>query len=117
MGAEHGPVTMPKSVELVGQRFTVELVDEHHEWLNGPHTDQPGVGAQKTAAQRIAIADDLGPDQTRDTLLHECLHGLCRVVNLIPDGRQEERVVSGLTPVLLDALRRNPGLVAFLVAP
>ncbi len=107
----------PTVVELLGQKFSIELVDGQNEDLSPSDADKRTVGRVRMSAQRILVADDLGPDQEPDTVLHEVLHCLFRLVNLQPDRAEEERVVMGLAPVLLDALRRNPPLVQYLTTP
>lgn len=109
-------MTPPETIELVGQRFRVAIVPDSHAALASASADHRHVGTTKPAVQEIYVADDLGPDQTRDTLLHEILHGLFAIVGHFDRQRDEERVVAGLTPLLLDCLRRNPDLVAFLAA-
>jgi hypothetical protein len=39
---------------------------------------------------------------------------MMRAVGLMTDRNEEERIVGALTPLLLDALRRNPSLVGYL---
>lgn len=107
----------PKVVELVGQRFDVVLAPRWSEALNAHRSDPIGIGTSQIDAQRITIADNVGPDQIRDTLLHEILHCLGGTIGLFDDGKVEERVIAALSPLVLDALRRNPELVRFLVAP
>jgi hypothetical protein len=56
----------------------------------------------------------------RGTALHEVLHA-CVAATALPSAdfwteAAEEAVVRALEPVLLDVLRRNPKLVAFLLA-
>lgn len=49
------------------------------------------------------------------TLLHEALHAVWSTTGLRQlDNDLEEQVVVGLAPLLLDTLKRNPDLVAFL---
>ena len=48
----------------------------------------------------------------RITILHEVLHGCFHVTD--NQHENEEAVVGSLTAVLLDTLRRNPELVAYL---
>jgi hypothetical protein len=106
----------PASVELVGQRFTIEVVPETDRALVPKSVDMPMVGNIRVASQRIVMADDLGIDQERDTLVHEILHGLVRVIGLNLRDSLEERIVGTLSPVLLDLLRSNPEVVAYLTA-
>lgn len=63
--------------------------------------------------QTLTISPALGFDGVRDTLLHEILHGV--LVPLELNETKEERVVLFLAPALLDLLRRNGDLVAFLL--
>lgn len=78
-------------------------------------------GVCGTDTQTVLIDPDLGPDATRETVLHELLHALVDYADLdvrLADVEKalEERVVNSLAPVLLAALRDNPTLVKFLVA-
>ena len=55
--------------------------------------------------------------QMRDTVLHEVLHAILdqlAVSKGLLDHEEEERLVHPLSTVLLDTLRRNPQLVAYL---
>ena len=68
--------------------------------------------------QSIVLAEGIGPDQEADTVLHELLHACLSVsgaANKVSDGLQEE-LVAAITPLLLDVLRRNPQLVAYLLS-
>lgn len=64
----------------------------------------------------IHIEPDQAASQMRDTLLHEVLHAVANMTAL--DGEwgdeREEETILRLAPALLDVLRRNPRLVAFL---
>lgn len=72
----------------------------------------------------ILVNPDQGGMQLRDSVLHEVTHAICELLGChaggdaaIFDGRDhEERFVRGFSPALLDVLRRNPALVAFLLA-
>jgi hypothetical protein len=74
-------------------------------------------GRFKPREQEILIRPGLGPDNAADTLLHEVLHAVFMVSGLVGTlgEEQEENVVTVLSPALLDALRRNPKLVGFLL--
>lgn len=64
----------------------------------------------------ITLDPDQTDDHTRWALLHEVLHGCWHVTE--PEGQTftEEQAIRVLTGALLDTLRRNPDLVAFLTA-
>ncbi len=84
--------------------------------LVGRHADNRG----STDKDELLIALDarLPASRQRETLLHEVLHAAWGSTSLRSTGahEHEEVVVDALAPVLLDALRRNPALVAFLLA-
>ena len=70
----------------------------------------------------IAVKPDLHRDQEADSVLHEILHAIIRNLGLgsgssvLADADAEESLVAALSPALLDLLRRNPDLVAYLTA-
>jgi hypothetical protein len=94
---------------VIGQTFSIDYRSGHDDML------EQRAGRTKIGRQLIAIADDQAADQERDTVLHEVLHCMSRIVGLIRDDDEEERIVAALTPLLLDVLRRNPDLVGYLV--
>lgn len=57
-------------------------------------------------------------DNERETLLHEALHAVLDSINVrdMLSHKQEEQLVSRLSPPLLDVLRRNPEFTGYLVA-
>lgn len=67
----------------------------------------------------IELRDDINPTVQRDTLLHECLHGVLQAYGIKHamgwDDDVEEKVIRLLSPTLLALLRDNPSLVAYLV--
>ena len=65
---------------------------------------------------RIAVNDQQAPGFLRDSLFHEVLHACWQHSGLYdPEGKEhEERVVRHMTPRILDVLRSNPRLVAWL---
>jgi len=87
-------------------------------------TDHPAVsdcaGRTERGAQNIWIDRQTGPDQLRETVLHEVLHtvwglaGLQMDIDDVGEDSQGEKIINRVTPLLLDVLRRNPRLVAYL---
>lgn len=75
-------------------------------------------GAADHAAQVISLSPKLGPDARAEVLLHECIHCLFEQGSLERGLKGDvERVVEVLGYALLDLLRRNPALVAYLTGP
>lgn len=55
--------------------------------------------------------------QARDTTMHEALHAIVDLTGLNHAwGDSEEDFICRLSPAILDLLRRNPKLVAYLTA-
>lgn len=67
----------------------------------------------------ISVEPQQSLEQKRDTLLHEVLHAITDMTGIEAEmsNELEEQIVRRLSPVLLEVLRKNPKLVAFLVAP
>ena len=76
--------------------------------------------------QVILIDTQLGPDQERETVLHELLHAIFYATSAskmleelekVADVKDlEERFIQPVAGRLLEVLRDNPGLVEYLVA-
>lgn len=60
--------------------------------------------------------EDVSEQAQRDIVLHEMLHACLYVSGLHGEGRKldQEEFISRSASILLDALRRNPELVAYL---
>lgn len=75
-------------------------------------------GYADNVAMTIYLDPQSGPARSRDTVVHELLHALMDFSGLDktlgPDD--EEEVALRLAPVLLDLLRANRKLVAYLTA-
>jgi hypothetical protein len=101
-----GRVMRPDTVDIMGLTFTVE--DRPRDEI-----EQQAMGAALLRRQVIALSTEQHPQQVRDTLLHETVHMLLRLLDL--EGRKaDERFVNTFTTGLLDTLRRNPALTEYL---
>lgn len=80
--------------------------------------DVPLLGITDPHMQLIQIEGaGAGPTVRANTLLHEVMHAclaMAGITDVLTD-EDEERVVRRLSPLLLQALRDNPGLVTYLV--
>jgi len=73
-------------------------------------------GEWDSRALTLTIRPGMAADKEAETVLHEVLHGLTFTTGLVHDiPDDEEGVVTRLAPALLDTLRRNPKLVAYLL--
>lgn len=98
----------PASVKVLGQTFDVEFQDTPDFSLA---REGHAAGSTSVARLRILIDADQHEMQLRDTALHEVIHASLHVQEL---GADDEAFVARLAPVLLDVLRSNPHLVAWL---
>jgi hypothetical protein len=102
---------MPKSVQIGPYRFAV--TDDQAAYDRKAVDDQTACwGFIEYGRLRIIISPEQAEDHKRAALLHEVLHG----VEDISDQRHEhdELIIRQLAATLLDVLRRNPDLVAYL---
>lgn len=112
---------VPDSFRVLGQRFTVRIVDRDTSAFHG--CSATAVGATDLNQQLVSLrAVGLGgvsEHQQVETFLHESLHAIFYQGHLRPFVRhgEDEQVISGLAPQLLDYLRSNPEAVKYLMQP
>lgn len=73
-------------------------------------------GASLTRKGWIAVRPSITESAKREVLLHEVMHAVWFVAGRRTDKIDDEAAVSILAPTLLDTLRRNPELTAYLMA-
>lgn len=109
--------TLPPTITVGPLTYTVAL-DATAIHVASIGNGSPLMGSCDYAKQSIALDPTLAADALATTLLHEVLHAVTEMTGyrdtLGPD--KDEELVNRLAPPLLDVLRRNPSLVAFLVA-
>lgn len=110
-------VKPPPTVQLGPVRYEV-LVDEFEILKAGLEQEADLDGHCDERAQRIVLNPELSPDVLAESFLHELLHALCflTAVDHTFGADKVETMIRSLSPALLDALRRNPDVVAFLTA-
>jgi hypothetical protein len=64
--------------------------------------------------QVILVDPTLGPDAFKAILLHEVMHAIADLADLHDEATEEDWCLRG-APYLLDTLRRNADLTAFLL--
>jgi len=97
-------VTPPATITILGFTFTVTLEDAHDFNLAGQIDHN---------RQCIRVKHNLAPDETRETLLHEVVHGIDDAIGT----KLSERKVAALSRALYATLRENPELVTYLTEP
>ncbi len=81
------------------------------------HEEKAGLlGCANHVRLQIIIRPGMAPDVEAEIVLHEVLHAINDVTGLKMrlDADDEEDAVNSTAPLLLDVLRRNPELVAYL---
>lgn len=105
-------VNPPAHVDLGGHRYTVRCDDDTAKLLR----EEEARGDSRPDRLLIRLDVDRPHTAVAETLLHETLHCAWSLTSLRQDDIDEEKVVAGLAPILLEALRRNPDLTAYLTA-
>lgn len=102
-------VKVPKAVTVLGHRYRIDSSKKVRKALRRDEVN----GYCFPDALLIEIDRSRPRGVQRRTVLHEVLHA-CWGVTSLPD-KHEEDVITTLSPILLDALRRSPEVVAFLM--
>lgn len=106
-------MSRPLALTICGQEFSVA-------WDDLVSKDADGDEAEvRFAEKKITIyAADMAPGHERMTLAHEVLHGIVELTaqedRFVEKG--EEAVVHAMSVALVQVLRDNPNLVAYLVS-
>lgn len=110
---------LPDSVVVCGQRFEVKLVDDPDEAIaRGTNHGTLGATHVDKGLIRLRGGGEQSEDQMRDTMLHEVLHAVVRLTYQEKSFAKsdDEDAVGAIATHLLDTLRRNPDLVAYLLS-
>lgn len=101
----------PKKIHVGPFDFDCQHDPEHLAALGG-------AAAMNFAKLRIVYDKSQAPGYLRDSILHEVIHAAYQQTNLFENSEaaneREEALVAALTPRLLDVLRANPKLIAYL---
>lgn len=105
-------VSKPPASILIGHAYFDVQFDEH---LN---EDSDAVGLTGPETQRILLDPKLGPDVERETVLHECLHGVFFQAGLRLEpwhrDKVEEKIIWSIAPRILSLLKDNGELLEYL---
>lgn len=92
----------PKKVQILHKTYDIEY---HQEILDGDGVKEGILGCILFQAQVIKIHKS-HPDEMEETLVHEVLHGICKVLCL-DDKDSEETYVNMLSKGLLTVIKQN----------
>ncbi len=90
----------PRSIDVLGKSWTVVIQE----------MEDTDYGMCEHAKNRIIVSPKQSTDSMRDTLLHELLHA----IDIELQAKMGERRVRLIATGLLQVLRHNKALVAFL---
>lgn len=97
---------MPESVKIGPHTYTI--VRAYRNGANG-YCDMDGL--------KLAVQPRLRKTKAQEVLLHEIVHALTHPT-LCGSGKfTDEEFVTGVTPLLLQVLKENPGLLSYLIQP
>ena len=105
---------LPSHVQISAFNYTIS-VDQDYLDKEGAERGKTLVGLSELNDQKITISE-AADDYMADTLLHEILHQCIMVTGIeIRNLKLEEQLITTITPMLLDTLRRNPEVVEYLL--
>ena len=103
---------LPESIEIGPISYKIEHNRDAVTRWRAAEGDPYLAGTIRYRESIIAIDPDLPLGQKRLALLHEVVHGVLQMLGI--NAVNNEDVVTPVASLLLDTLRRNPALVAFL---
>lgn len=107
---------IPSYVDIGPYRLKIELVDDPGQYLKipaGPDVDM--FGCFRLIHETIYVCKHLKPVSMADTLLHEILHAVWTVGTGSSGGAlEEEEVVSMMSTLMLDVIKKNPQLIKYI---
>lgn len=109
-------MTMPSAIQIGPLRYQVIATPEAYHAVVA-RTNTHFYGHIQDGSTTITLDPDQVPDHARYALLHEVLHGCWHISDPPGETFTEEQAIRVMCGPLLDTLRRNPDLVAWLVAP
>lgn len=110
------PAALPTFIDIGPFRYTITIDELTRQ--RAQETDRSKVLGQTDHDKLEMILDASQPASLlRETLLHETLHLVTEMSGLRYDSGsdKDERLVRRMSPLLLEVLRRNPDIVAYLM--
>ena len=107
-------MNVPDGFDLAAHRFTIDSSRATGKLLH----DENSRGDSRPDQLLIRLDADRPTTAVAETLLHETLHCIWSATALRGHAAEEheEAVVTGLAPLLLEVLRRNPPFVEYLLS-
>lgn len=107
----------PLRLDVMGQEMTIAWVAPSERlWaaaINIAGEDRDTTGLAELEISRIAVRDRGAPAAERQTLMHEIVHSVLWLTG--HDTKDDDPLVQALSSGLLQVLRANPHLVAYLL--
>jgi hypothetical protein len=104
---------MPLPDKVAIGPLTYHITEDEIEHLREAAAEGDTWGTIKYGKELILLNPDQGASHKRLALLHECLHGCWHLTEF--SHQEDEDPIRRITGPLLDMLRRNPALVAYLL--
>lgn len=99
--------SIPDRVQIGPYSFSIEFNKEANDAANS-------WGRVIWESQKVQLLPTVESTKLAEVLLHEVLHGVIHTSGLTKT-ENEEQFILATSAILLDTMRRNPGLVEFLM--
>lgn len=113
------PPELPSYVDVGVYRYSIEQDDAAILFARNEARTSALTGWSDHRTQRIVLDPGLGRDAIAETLVHEVVHALLSQFPTGIEGDAAEAVEEGITLALgfglVDVIRRNPDLIAYVV--
>ena len=111
------PASLPTSIDI--GPFSYKITIDELTRQRAQETSRTNLLGETDHDKLQIIIDASAPiGLLRETLLHETLHTIAKVSGLTHDWDtdEEEGIIQRICPLLLEVFRRNPSVVAYLMA-
>jgi hypothetical protein len=97
---------LPKTIRIGPYDITITSLPDDHEDFGGFNLGQADIRLQ---------ANLITPVMVVDTFLHEVIHAACRIYGIIDDDFLEERICSGVAPVMTQIFLDHPEILRWML--
>jgi len=101
-------------MRVVGARIPIELEQGDLTFVDEHGHAAPAFGLYSPTYQRIVLWSEQAHERRKNTLVHEAIHAMVNAAHIQMDNDDEEMLAGRLSPILLDFLRSNRGLILYL---
>jgi hypothetical protein len=97
---------LPKTIRIGPYDITIKLLPGDHDDCGNFNLGEGAIGLQGAFHT---------PTMAVDTFIHEVIHAACRIYGIIDDDFLEERICSGVAPVMTQIFLDHPEILRWML--